>query len=100
MLVTMFSHFSDVILCCYNVQPFLLSYNAHPFLMLQCSTILRATMFIHFSLSYNAQPFFTELQCSPILVNSVISSAAVLSHFPLSYNIHPFLVLQCSTIFH
>jgi hypothetical protein len=39
---------------------------------------------------YSVQPFFTGLQCSAILVNSVISRATVLIHFLLSYSAQPF----------
>jgi hypothetical protein len=102
---------------------FSLSYNAQS---LQCSVISHATVLSHsscssaqsfshcyiaqpFLLSYNAQPFLV-LQCSAILVNSVISYATMLNHFPPSYSAHPFsscysaqpfsIELQCLAIFH
>jgi hypothetical protein len=73
--------------------------------MLQCSVIFRcATVLNHFSelnhsSCYSAQPFSTELQCSPILVNSVIPHATVLSHFPLSYNTQLFSTATVLTHF-
>jgi hypothetical protein len=79
-------------------QSFLLHhcYNAHPFL-LQCSIILVNSVI---PCCYSVQPFFTGLQCSST------HSAKVLSHFPLSYSARhfywtqSFLMLHCSVIFY
>jgi hypothetical protein len=75
--VTLLNHFS-------------LSYNAQSFLVLQCSTIPSATILNH---------FFTELNYSVILVNSVIPRTTVLNHFSLSYSAQPFFATMNSIIF-
>jgi hypothetical protein len=85
-------------LFCYNIAKMLSHscYSAQPSL-LQCSVILVNSVI---PCCYSIQPFFTELQCSSIY------SAKVLNHFSLSYSAQPFqwtqsfLMLYYSVIFH
>jgi hypothetical protein len=78
---------NPIIPCCYSVQPFSAE--------LQWTSI------------HSATSFFTELQCSTFLLNSVIPHATLLSHFSLSNNAKSFVNgytelshLHCSIIFH
>jgi hypothetical protein len=108
--LVLFSHFSKTssIFWFHSVhllqrQPFCYSELNHSatvdsIILLQCSAFFRFCQpFCYSGLSffcYNAQSFCDSashlLQCSTILVNSVIPRAIMLCHFSLSYNAQPF----------